>query len=328
MSGVQEALAGASPLLYPGLQSGFEQVSSDEYIEFTVYKKFVVPLDGSVFWIRSGSFRAQGSLHYSTGRQQREDETQGLDRVVFTTGQRVADFNKIAPDILFVGDVNGFRFSFSSHGPLYQNAGLFHYVGDSVWPAMESQLLDNITEVPTLVVSNSLPIWLTLQSYNPIWLEPPNPNITLYPSYLVPDNTRPPYGTVHIEPRGTQAVEAVPLLDSMTNHQQLACDYVRVTLYGATNGQAASWLDLALRYIRDNDYTAGIGLMNTPIIRDDKRGQVEIAAIAMKKTIDLEVSYLQVAVNNIAQQAFQQAVETFVPIQWNSVDFKPLTQGS
>lgn len=307
MSGFQDAAALAGGTLEAGLTDGYQQLSRDQDITFTFYKKVVLPLDGYVFWLRQASFQVQGSLHAAAARRQEEAEMLGIDRVWFTTNTDVAPFNEISPQRIAIGQFSAgehppFRFAFSQRGAFYKQSGLFHYMGDSINPVMEAQLVDTPQQIDdkTLIVSNSLPAWLAMQVYSPIWLAPPNPNVTLYPSFLVPDNEEPPYGTVHIEPAQTVAFGAVPLLGPRSTHTQLARDRVRVTLFGLTNDQAADWLDLAIQYIGDNDRS--IGLLNIPAIRDEKRTQVEIMAIAMKKTIEFEVSYLQTRVNDIARQ--------------------------
>ena len=48
--------------------------------------------------------------------------------------------------------------------------------------------------------------------------------------------------------------------------------------------------------------TDAIGFMNMPVLRDDKRTQNELAILAMKKTMDFEISYYQTRARTIAQQ--------------------------
>jgi hypothetical protein len=51
--------------------------------------------------------------------------------------------------------------------------------------------------------------------------------------------------------------------------------------------------------------------MNMPVVHDEKRPQQELAALAMKKTLDLEVSYNQVSMRRIARQLIQSSVPGF-----------------
>ena len=48
--------------------------------------------------------------------------------------------------------------------------------------------------------------------------------------------------------------------------------------------------------------------MNMPIMRDEKRGQMELQAIAMKKTIEIDVSYYQARINDIARQLIESCI--------------------
>ena len=295
----------AGPLL-----AGLATLSEDATIPFTRYVRYVLPLDGYVFWLRAEATLIQGSVHVMVDKRQNEDETLAVNRVVFTTGQDVQVFNVIEPDQIWVGEASGIRFAFSRSGPRYRQSGLFHYVGDAVYPALESQLVEVGVQLTArdLVVSNSLPAWLTLQSYNPIWLQIPNPRITLYPSFLVPDNIRPPYGSVHIDPGQTKALQAFPALSRVhTSQHQLVTDRVRITLYGLTNDGAMNFVNLVNQFSEDTD---AFGMMDIAAMRDEKRTQAELGILAMKKTIEYQVSYNQGAIRDVARALIKKATAT------------------
>jgi hypothetical protein len=56
-----------------------------------------------------------------------------------------------------------------------------------------------------------------------------------------------------------------------------------------------------------------MGIMNSPIPADAKRGQVEISALAQKKTIVFHASYYQARVQTLARQLITQAfLEDFI----------------
>jgi len=307
MPTVAEAVNNASdkdPLL-----QGLSVLSQHAEIPFTQYIRYVLPLDGYVYWLRTKTLPIAGSLHVSAQKRQLEDETISVNRAVFTTGAEVEPFNEIDPNTIWVGETGGLKFAFSQRGAFYRAAGLFHYSGDAVYPALESQLVDVGAELSarTLIVSNSLPAWLVVSGYSPIWWTL-NPAIPLYPSFLVPANLRPPYGAVHINPAETRALQAIPRIGHNSSHHQLARDLVRVTLYGATNEVATAFLDTVMTYSRDTD---AIGIMAPAVIRDEKRPQTELGILAMKKTIEFEVSYQQSAMRRVAQQMIETVVETF-----------------
>lgn len=65
-------------------------------------------------------------------------------------------------------------------------------------------------------------------------------------------------------------------------------DEVTLTLYGLNSQQATQYLVNLIEYSRDTD---AFGFRNSPAIQDAKRVQSEIAAVAMKKTIDISASY-------------------------------------
>jgi hypothetical protein len=298
------------------LTDGLAQISGSASIPFVQYIRYVLPLDGYVFWLATQQTTFTGSLHYAATDQQNQDDNFAVNRVVFTATEEIQSFNEINPSTMWVGQWDGMRFAFSSRGYFAPNAGLFHYAGDAVYPTLATQLLDvgNQPDPDTVIVSNSLPAWLSIQGYTPEWLNPLNPGVTLYPSFLVPDNLEPPYGSVHIEPASTTALQSVPLLGPTASGTQLATDRVRVTLYGLTNVQALDWLQTALRYMED---TSVIGLMNMPIMRDEKRTQVELGALAMKKSIEFDVSYNQSAVRDTARQMIKTVANIVVTPNWH-----------
>lgn len=301
--------------LNPTLVAGYETVSRDQEVVFTEYVKYVLPLDGYVFWLKTRQTPITGSLHVASNSIQNEDDSPTINQVVFTTTTETTPLNDIGPNTILVGTWRGIKFAFSRRAYYFDNAGIYHYAGDAVYPVMESQLVDVGSELPadTLVVSNSLPAWLTVRSYSPVWLVPKNPAVVLYPSFAVPDNLPPPYGSVHIEPSQTSAWQGAPVIDRVGSHFQLATDHVRVTLYGLTNDKAQDWLDTLYQYSYDWN-VIGIGSMQ--VLRDEKRTQNELNILAMKKTVEFNVSYNQSRVRDVARQLILSATASFheVPV--------------
>ncbi len=276
--------------LAASLQAGVKVISQNQSVSFQQYNKYVMPTDGSVFWVASGSnIDVNGSIHILTERHQDEDQTIASNKSVFTSLSEVTQFNNISPSIMWVGSFENLQIVFSDRGSFYEQSGLWHYSGYAVYPALSSQLINSISDLPAQpIVSNSLPIWLSLNTFAPV-----------YPSYLVPDNVVPPYIAVHIIPDDTETLAAMPIYTNPTNwttglnpltSTQLMRDKVKLTLYGFTNQLAIQYLSSLFDYSLNTD---NFGFCNSPSIRDDKRTQVEIAAIAMKKTINILASYYQ-----------------------------------
>lgn len=310
------------------LQAGVDEISSSQTITFTKYVRLVLPLDGFVFWVaasmvtpsalynamgfNTSAFAAgqvvatgaptltvAGSLHYATDVRQNEDETLAVNRVVFTAQRPVNDLNDVGPNVMYIGTFEGRRFAFSQRRSFYYQAALWHYAGDAIYPDMETQIIDDPRgfDSRSLVVSNSLPAWLTLTKFMP-----------MYPSFAVPANVLPPYGAVHIEPANTVALQAFPSKDSTGSHFQLVQDKVRITTYGLRNNAALDFQDYVTQYSLDTD---NIGIMNTPAFRDEKRTQVELGILAMKKTIEFDVSYYQTRIADVARQLILSATMGF-----------------
>jgi hypothetical protein len=323
MPTLEEISNGTGGPLHDALLAGMADISQRQTVCFNTYTKWVLPLDGFVFWIRTGVFEVSGVLHWQTDREQNEDETAGVTQVVFTTDQEIAALNATNTQTLVVGGIEGRQYAFNRHGWFFQPAGIWHYQGDAINPAEASQLIDDRSQIDPakLIVSNSLPVWLFLVTYTPVWLAPLNPLITLYPSYLVPDNLPPPYGAVHIT--DTRALQAMPTFDRYTStHRQLTQERVTVTLYGCNNDMALDFMDLVERYSVDYDV---MGIMNMPTVRDDKRPWPPGMLLAQRKTIEFEVSYIQTRVNNIARQLINEArARVIVPDPLDfTIDIRP-----
>jgi hypothetical protein len=307
MSIINEAAAAPSQLAAT-LAAGVDQISNQQVIPFQQFTKFTFEQDGYVFWVASGMTQQfKGSLHILSDRKQEEDETLAANHLVFTAEEEVSQLNAIAPGTMWIGtwetDNATLQVAFSSTGLNYRQAELWHYRGFAVYPALASQLVTSEDDLPVgPIVSNSLPIWLAQNSMAPV-----------YPSFLVPDNVVPPYITAHIEPDETIAVGAFPIygwpgtteptpvpapLHDLPS-SQLMRDTVRLTMYGFTNQQAIQFYVSLMEYSLNTD---NFGFCNSPSIRDAKRTQVEIAALAMKKTLEIQASYYQGTADAVARR--------------------------
>ena len=252
----------------------------------------------------------KGSLHYGTDQRQEETETYAANHVIFTSEQEVVNLSAVDKTQMYLGHFDGVRFAFSRRNTFYKQAALYHYTGDAVYSVMDTQIIDDVSQLNGLkpVVSNSLPLWLSLTRPT-VWPFLPGLDLDLYPSFLVPDNEPPPFATVHIEPRATTALQAFPVIDPSTgSHTQLVKDVVQITLFGLANDAAIDFQD----YVTEYCYVAEtFGLMNLPVVRDDKLPQVELNAIAQKKTIEFEINYYQTRVRNVALQLITSCIPTY-----------------
>src|SRR6185312_10787007 len=149
------------PLRGP-LQDGVDTIDLNQQVQFQAYTRVVLPLDKYVFWSPTTKLCASGSLHYSQEMEQREDETVGVATVTFTSQKRITEFSESPVSTIYVAEHCGFRYAFSQQSGHYEQAGLWHYFGHLVYPALESQLLDRPDAIDPnrAVVSNSLALWL------------------------------------------------------------------------------------------------------------------------------------------------------------------------
>lgn len=302
-----EAQEAPGPLA-AALEAGVNSLDQNQSITFKQYAKTVLTDDGMVFWVATGK-RAdfKGSLHFITDRHQDEDQTIAANRFIFTALQEVTEFNAISPTTMWIGtwlaDGVNLQIAFADRGSFYQQANMWHYSGYAVFPAMSSQIINSEDDLPIgPIVSNSLPIWLTQNAMAPV-----------YPSFLVPDNIKPPYIVAHVDPENTDALGSFPVLGLPGVVQpgtdpapfydfpssQLMRDRVTLTMYGFNNQQAIQYYVSLIEYSRNTD---NFGFCNSPAIRDAKRTQAEIAAIAMKKTLQIDASYYQGTADSLARR--------------------------
>lgn len=339
MPSVDEGLMTQQTQLAADLRAGLNMLSLNQTITFTRYVRVVLPIDGFVFLVKAellspsalfnsslfnsvdynaapkvltaaNFITAQGSLHYATETAQEEDSSLAINRVIFTSEVPVQDLEAIAPNEIYVGEFQNLKFAFSSRGSFYKQANLYHYVGNAVYSTMQTQIIDNPLQLDTrnAVVSNSLPFWLALNGYTSV-AGIATSTLQLFPSFLVPDNIAPPFASVHIEPSETVALQATPLIGPDGSHYQLTRDRVRITTFGVRNNAIQDFVDSVNQYSLDTD---NIGLMNMPIVRDEKKTQSEMNILAEKKSIEYEVSYYQTRARTVARQFILDVIPSFV----------------
>jgi hypothetical protein len=329
MSLATEAMGPGTNAMASALSAGLETIDQKQTVAFTLYVKQILPLDGFVFWLKADQLlnppsdlplvlTVDGSLHHATINTQSEDENFSTQRIVFTAEDPVSSLSAMAPETLYMAEVDGYKYAFSSRSNWYRQADLYHYSGDAVYAALSDIVIDNIADLDLAnrVVSNSMPIWLMFThaktaSFANTW--------PLYPAYLLPDNMSPPYAAVNIDERQTRPIGAGKFYDAMGNRFQLVTDTVEISFYGVRNDAILDFIDAVVQYGLDNATTFGV--MNSPVPGDMKRFQVEISAIAEKKTVTFQVCYYQSRLQAIA---LKYILSAYVGEFYASNDLPPL----
>jgi hypothetical protein len=250
----------------------------------------------------------EGSLHYTSEVEQREDATVDSNNIVFTSLTEIQPFNALGPNYLYIAHYLDLTFAFKARGRVYEQADLYHYAGTALFSTNVTQIIEDFnTFNPTLVVSNSLPIWLYMSGY-----VPPYPGFTcpfrLYPSYLVDDNLVPPFGSVHIE--DSIPLAQVPILGRTLEATQLCRDKVLVHVYGANNQMISDFREFVNQYSRDWNT---IGMAMSGAIVDHKHTQSEFQILSQRKSIRFSVNYLQSVSRNVARQFIEHVKVQYYP---------------
>lgn len=326
------------------LKDATDTISRDQTLVFEPYVRVILPADGYVFWVKASGntvspgalfnvmsfnnttfndpgstssgldkFQVMGSLHYSTLLRQEEQANYAINRIYFTSEDRIQRFNDVGPNLIYIATFNGIRFAFSSKGIFYAQNKLWHYEGNAVYSTMQTQVIDDPALLQNkVIVSNSLPGWLAMQYYAPPWpVEIPMPRIPLFPSFLSTLNFPPPFGTVHIGEEDTDVDQQVPNYTKEYSQYQLARDMVRITLFGTDDDLAQDWVSATLGYLRDAEV---MGLCNSPNLADSKFTQDELLVIAKKKVITFEVSYNRGRIRDISRQLILSAISQVIPL--------------
>lgn len=299
-------LSQAKTELNASLIQGLEDLSRSASVTFTKYVRKVLPLDGFVFWVKASILAndpgsepdlkdVKGYLHLTTESIQDEEQLYDKNVVTFTAQADIDPFNDIGSEVLYIGEFYGIKFAFSRRSGLNEPANIYHYTGNAIYPHMLSQIVDSPDDIDLadVVVSNSLPIWLSLSQFMP-----------MYPAKLSLQNLSPPYATVKCG--DPEPVAGAFYLDENQNQYQLVTEDVTVYVTGLRNAAAEDFL----RYVRDytlND-TAEMGVMNIPVIKDDRVTQNELNVMAMRKIIKFKVNYYQQRMRNVARQLITSAI--------------------
>lgn len=318
MPSAAESLSLNKTELSGDLAAGVAAISYNQTIQFQRYVRTVLPLDGYVFWVKdatSGSaISVQGSLHYATQTRQEAAENYVANSMVFSALSTVNDLNDVDRSTLWIGSFEGLQFAFDSRGRWYVQAGVHHYVGYAVYADMATQVVDSAAglDPDRVIVSDSLPIWLGLNSYTAInsgaGFSMPS-DIELFPAFLTPQNIAPPYASVEIIDTTTDAIAASPTLQGDSSHYQLVHETVKITLWGIRNDDALTFIDCVNAYSLAYNW---FGIMNSPIVRDEKRTQSELSTLAQKKSVTFEISYYQYTARSAARQLIEKASATFI----------------
>ena len=296
--------------LYAVINAGVNLVDEAQEVVFVKYVRQILPIDGYVFWSPNEAFTIQGALHFAQNIIQADDETFAQGTVLFTAQDQVSQFEDAPTNVIFVATLpGGSRYAFSSQQGFLAAAGQWHYFGRTIPPAALSQLLDEPGKIDLTraVTSNSLAFWLQLNGYQTPYGDAWSNEIPIYPAKLVSANLQPPYVAVKIVT--TEPLQLLECISPIRSSYQLCADTVRLTLYGLQSNEVHDFNNCITQYAA---LTGNFGFMTPRAIVDEQREIPELEAIAMKKTIDVKISYIQKRVDDVTRQLIEKATCTFI----------------
>lgn len=306
MPSLSELQQNAKTELNATLTQGLDDLSQYQVVTFTKYIRKVLPLDGFVFWVKASvladgensgpdTVNVKGYLHLTTESIQDDEQLYDRNVVTFTAQSDIDPFNDIGSDVLYIGEFFGIQFSFSRRTGLNEPANLYHYTGEAIFPHMRSQIINSATDIDLtdVVVSSSLPIWLALNQFMP-----------MYPAMLSVQNISPPFATVKCS--NTTPIAGAFYLDEKQNQYQLVSEDVTLSITGLRNAIVEDFL----RYVQDYTLTDAteMGVMNIPVVQDERVTQNELNIIAQRKTIKFKINYYQQRMRDISRQLITSAI--------------------
>lgn len=302
-------LQNAKTELNAALSEGLDDLSRYQVVTFTRYIRKVLPLDGFVFWVKASvidpvtdadTVPVKGYLHLTTETIQDDEQLYDRNVVTFTAQADIDPFNDIGSDVLYIGEFFGLQFSFSRRIGLNEPANLYHYTGEAIFPHMRSQIINDADDIDLtdVVVSSSLPVWLALNQYMP-----------MFPAMLSMQNISPPFATVKCN--NTAPVAGAFYLDEQQNQYQLVSEDVTISVTGLRNSAIEDFLRAVQDYTLSE--SAEMGVMNIPVVQDERVTQNELNIIAMRKTIKFKVNYYQQRMRNVARQLIEISIPSINP---------------
>jgi len=311
MPSLNELQQNAKTELNATLTQGLDDLSRFQVVTFTKYIRKVLPLDGFVFWVKASilsddpntepdTVPVKGYIHLTTETIQNDEQLFDRNVVTFTAQADIDPFNDIGSDVLYIGEFFGIQFSFSRRTGLNEPANLYHYTGEAIFPHMRSQIINSVDDIDLndVVVSSSLPIWMTLNQYMP-----------MFPAMLSTQNLSPPYATIKCN--NTAPIAGAFYLDDQQNQYQLVSEDVVIYITGLRNAGVEDFLRYVHEYTLSND--AEMGVMNIPVVQDERVTQNELNIIAMRKTIKFKVNYYQQRMRNVARKLITSAIPSIYP---------------
>jgi len=271
------------------LFEGYQKLSGQQKITFTRYIKQILPVDGFVFWVRAelldpdfapySQITMQGTLHQSVNQTQEATKTNAVTSIILTVNKPIEELKEVDSQDLWLGEYNGSKFSFNVQNAFYDNANQYHYAGDAVYIENYPAIIDDLADLDltNAVISDSTIFWLLLDL-----------PFTVYPSFLVPTNIKPPYAVVEIDQQ--KPLNARPTYDDNLTSTSHIAERATITLYGVRHNAAIDFIQsVELSHFIDGYF----GIMNIPIVKDEKIPQSEINTVTQKKTIEFIINYEQ-----------------------------------
>ncbi|QDH14152.1 hypothetical protein E3E12_08070 [Formicincola oecophyllae] len=285
-------------------------------ITFRQYRRMVLPLDGHVFWVATGTTQTlAATLNAATSAVQTAQETASPTALTLTinASDDLKPFTARAQGLLWVGTWQGQDFAISNASTSDLNAGSVLYSGQTITAPFAAQFVDDASQLDNkaLLTSSCLPAFLAMPSQpTPLTKSCPWPEgVPVFPSFAVPDDQPTPYIAVCCRPKTLAPVSMAPSHDAASKtSSQIVREGVRLTLMGLDNQQACQVRDYVRQWALGHDSV--LGVVNSPVIRDRPQKNPATATQAVRKTIDFTVMYPQRAMADIAMGLIKAAAAT------------------
>ncbi len=276
------------------LRNGVDFLKDGQTISFTTYRRAVLPFEGFVYWIKlhGGEKSIESMIHKTDELYQEEDSFRNESTILITTRESLFNFSQDGIDEIKVFNYQDSLYVLRKTGENADQSGIYHNMAHIVEPQMQNTFLDTEDDFRNrnMQFSSSVPLFIM---FSMGLFDLFQDHYDMYPGWLTPYNKKPPYISINVsDTEALSSATAYETVDGNTYIGKLVTEKVTFTLYGYDNEQIMIFLSDLEKWSMVYNY---VGFMSSPAIVDEIHSKVETGTVALKKTIEVDISYIQMA---------------------------------
>ncbi len=273
------------------IRGGYNFIKDNQKITFKTYRRVVLPLDKFIYWVKLSDEVLMNCMVHKTEEFNHEvDNFRNEATIILITEDAIFDYSNDGIDEIKVFKYNNSLYLLRKTGENAEQSGVYHHIAHIIEPQMQYIFLDSEDDIKKekFQLTSSIPLFISFSSglfdLTPFEYE-------IYPAWLTPYNKKPPYIAIEVEE--TTGLDS-GFQNIKINNKDYLCrlvqEKVKLVLYGFNHDEALIFLKRLEKWSQLYNY---IGFMSSPCVTDEIYSKTELGSVASKKTIDLEISYVQ-----------------------------------